>query len=146
MVISHLKQVRNGFFSPVSPNTLEMRNFLSYFRTRKGPYFMPELRKVIYFTDGAAQHFKNKRNFQNLLHHYDDFAVDAEWHLGAFRCFREKQCLTRKFTESIRQFYIDAPRFIQMGNWVFQKYWVLFFIKRRLLKGYRKSTKQASLS
>ena len=41
------------------------------------------VRKVIYFTDGAAQHFKNKRNFQNLLHHYDDFAVDAEWHFHA---------------------------------------------------------------
>ena len=29
--------------------------------------FLP--RKMIYFTDGAAQHFKNKYNFINLLHH-----------------------------------------------------------------------------
>ena len=37
--------MRNRYFSPVSPNTPEMRNFLSYFHTRKRPYFMPELRK-----------------------------------------------------------------------------------------------------
>ena len=54
MAISQLKQVRNGklvrngYFSPVSPNTLEMQNFLSYFRTRKRPYFMPELRNILY--------------------------------------------------------------------------------------------------
>ena len=36
------------------------------------------VRKIIYFTDGAAQHFKNKHNFQNLLHHYEDFSVEAE--------------------------------------------------------------------
>ena len=39
------------------------------------------VRKIIYFTDGAAQNFKNKHNFQNFLHHYEDFFVEAdcEW-------------------------------------------------------------------
>ena len=40
------------------------------------------VKKIIYFTDGAAQHFKNKHNFQNL-HHYEDFSVEAEWHFHA---------------------------------------------------------------
>ena len=32
------------------------------------------VKKIIYFTDGAAQHFKNKHNFQNL-HHYENFPL-----------------------------------------------------------------------
>ena len=38
---------------------------------------------MIYFTDGAAQHFKNEYNFINLLHHEMDFGIPAEWHLHA---------------------------------------------------------------
>lgn len=41
------------------------------------------VRKVFYFTDGAAQHFKNKYNFHNLANHYEDFSVQAEWHFHA---------------------------------------------------------------
>ena len=40
-------------------------------------------RKMIYFTDGAAQHFKNEYNFINLLHHEMDFGIPAEWHFHA---------------------------------------------------------------
>ena len=48
-------------------------------------------RKMIYFTDGAAQHFTNKYNFINLLHHEMDFGIPAEWHFyvtahGKGRC------------------------------------------------------------
>ena len=39
--------------------------------------------KIYYLTDGAAQHFKNKTNFQNLLFHEKDFGVPAEWHFYA---------------------------------------------------------------
>lgn len=38
------------------------------------------INKIIYFTDGAAQHYKNRFNFLNLLNHKKDFGVDAEWH------------------------------------------------------------------
>ena len=41
------------------------------------------VKKIIYFSDGAAQHFKNKHNFQNFLHHYEDFSVEAEWQFHA---------------------------------------------------------------
>lgn len=38
------------------------------------------LKKIIYNTDGAKQHFKNKYQICNLIHHKEDYGVDAEWH------------------------------------------------------------------
>lgn len=40
-------------------------------------------KKIIYFTDGASQHFKNKHNFTNLMYHEKDFNIPAEWHFHA---------------------------------------------------------------
>ncbi|KYM96890.1 hypothetical protein ALC62_12427 [Cyphomyrmex costatus] len=39
--------------------------------------------KIIYFTDGTAQHFKNKYNLKNLQLHKQDFGILAEWHFHA---------------------------------------------------------------
>ena len=39
--------------------------------------------KIIYFSDGAASQYKNRKNFINLCYHYDDFRVAAEWHFSA---------------------------------------------------------------
>lgn len=39
--------------------------------------------KNFYFTDGAAQHFKNKFSFANLLKHKEDFGIPAEHHFFA---------------------------------------------------------------
>lgn len=51
---------------------------------------MPEIKKtvknvkkIIYITDGAKQHFKNRFQMANLLNHKEDFDVDAEWHFCA---------------------------------------------------------------
>lgn len=41
------------------------------------------LKKIVYFSDGAASQYKNRKNFINLCHHYSDFAVEAEWHFSA---------------------------------------------------------------
>ena len=38
-----------------------------------------ELSHVIYFTDGAASQYKNRKNFANLCQHFQDFGVTAEW-------------------------------------------------------------------
>ena len=38
------------------------------------------VKKFIYMTDGAKQHFKNRFQIANLLNHKEDFEVDAEWH------------------------------------------------------------------
>jgi len=43
----------------------------------------PDLRKVLYFSDGAASQYKNYKNFCNLLHHNDDFQAEAECHFFA---------------------------------------------------------------
>ena len=40
-------------------------------------------RKIIYFSDGAAAQYKNRKNFLNLCHHKPDFGIDAEWHFFA---------------------------------------------------------------
>lgn len=41
------------------------------------------MKKIIYFTDGAKQHFKNKFQMINLINHEIDFGVQAEWHCHA---------------------------------------------------------------
>lgn len=41
------------------------------------------LKKIIYMIDGAKQHFKNTFQIANLVHHKEDFNVQAEWHYSA---------------------------------------------------------------
>lgn len=41
------------------------------------------VKKIIYFSDGAKQHFKNKYQMINLVCHNKDFGVKAEWHCHA---------------------------------------------------------------
>ena len=40
-------------------------------------------RKVIYFSDGAASQYKNRKNFINLANHEADFGMPADWHFFA---------------------------------------------------------------
>ena len=44
---------------------------------------IPQLKKIFYSSDGAAAQYKNRKNFEDLLHHKEDFAVEAEWHFFA---------------------------------------------------------------
>lgn len=44
---------------------------------------VPNLRKVIYFSDGASSQYKNRFNMLNVLYHNEDFGVPAEWHFFA---------------------------------------------------------------
>ena len=41
------------------------------------------LKKIIYFSDGAASQYKNCKNFTNLCNHKADFGIQAEWHFSA---------------------------------------------------------------
>jgi hypothetical protein len=41
------------------------------------------VRKIIYFSDGAGSQYKNKYNFINIFNHKKDFGVEAEWHFFA---------------------------------------------------------------
>ena len=45
---------------------------------------LPHLHHIVYFSDGAASQYKNRKNFSNLICHANDFpAVTAEWHFFA---------------------------------------------------------------
>ena len=37
------------------------------------------IQKLIYFSDGCAGQYKNKKNFYNLCQHKNDFGIEAEW-------------------------------------------------------------------
>lgn len=41
------------------------------------------IKKIFYFSDDAAAHYKNRKNFLNLCHHEEDFGIPAEWHFTA---------------------------------------------------------------
>jgi hypothetical protein len=43
----------------------------------------PLLKKITYFSDGAASQYKIFKNFSNLCYHEHDFGVKAEWHFFA---------------------------------------------------------------
>ena len=48
--------------------------------------YLPEIlhpKKRMYFSDGAASQYKNRKNFLNLCCHRDDFGISAEWHFSA---------------------------------------------------------------
>ena len=42
-----------------------------------------QIRKIIYFSDGCAAQYKNRYSFINLIHHYEDFGLKAEWNFFA---------------------------------------------------------------
>ena len=57
------------------------RHFIAFLRS-----FLParsQPRKIIFFSDGAASQYKNRKNFFNLCHHKEDFGISAEWHFSA---------------------------------------------------------------
>ena len=41
------------------------------------------MKRIIYFSDGAAGQYKNRYNVANILNHERDFGVPAEWHYFA---------------------------------------------------------------
>jgi hypothetical protein len=43
----------------------------------------PHVTTILYFSDGAASQYKNRKNFANLCHHFNDFGLHAEWHFHA---------------------------------------------------------------
>ena len=43
----------------------------------------PNIRKCIYFSDGAPQQFKNQKHFANIYFYDQDFHRSANWHFQA---------------------------------------------------------------
>ena len=40
---------------------------------------LPGLSTIIYFTDGCAGQYKNRKKFYNLCQHRSDFGLNARW-------------------------------------------------------------------
>lgn len=83
------------------------------------------VKKLIYITDGAKQHFKTRFQIANLLNHKEDFEVDAEWHycvtahgksgyddLGAIFKREAYRISTMKTNEN----YIDTRSSVRLGK------------------------------
>lgn len=55
---------------------LFQKKFISFLKEN----FNQEVKKIIYFSDGCAGQYKNRKYFINLTHHETDFGCKAEWH------------------------------------------------------------------
>ena len=42
-----------------------------------------DVKKCVYFSDGAKQHFKNRYTMINMMYHKKEFNLEAEWHFHA---------------------------------------------------------------
>ena len=72
-------------FVVISDHLLHNTLVVHYFQS-KLLKFLKEImsfKKVIYFSDGAASHYKNRKNFINLANHEADFGMPADWHFFA---------------------------------------------------------------
>ena len=57
------------------------KSFINFLKTFLPTHLHPS--KLIYFSDGAASQYKNRKNFSNLCFHQEDFGISAEWHFSA---------------------------------------------------------------
>ena len=60
---------------------LFQKSFIAFLKNLLPRRLQPK--KIIYFSDGAASQYKNRKNFVNLCLHKDDFGISAEWHFSA---------------------------------------------------------------
>lgn len=106
---------------------------------------LPEIKKhvnvdkIIYFSDGAKQHFKNRYQGVNLKNHKRDFGVTAEWHCHAtahgknacdgvgavFKREAARASLLAKPSEAI----LNATALYNWGKQKFSNISVLFYSK-----------------
>ena len=45
--------------------------------------YLPQLKKILYFSDGSCSQYKNYKNFANLIFHVQDFGITAAWNFFA---------------------------------------------------------------
>lgn len=56
---------------------------VAFIQALKADPDLQHITKIYYVSDGAAAHYKNFKNFANLMQHKHDFDIDAEWHFTA---------------------------------------------------------------
>lgn len=73
-------------------NTTAVHVFLRHFVNNvKLQLAHRQIKKIIYFSDGAASQYKNYKNLTNLTYHQEDFGIEAEWHFFA-SCHGKSPC------------------------------------------------------
>uniref|UniRef100_A0A6P7GVN1 Uncharacterized protein LOC114343446 n=1 Tax=Diabrotica virgifera virgifera TaxID=50390 RepID=A0A6P7GVN1_DIAVI len=63
-------------------NTATVHTFQKYF-VEEVKKVAPEVKKIIYFSDGTSGQYKNRKNFSNICHHKTDFDIACEWNFFA---------------------------------------------------------------
>lgn len=64
-------------------NTVAVHLFQRKFVQFLKMHFTQEIKRIIYFSDGCAGQYKNRKNIANLINHERDFGCSAEWHFFA---------------------------------------------------------------
>lgn len=96
---------------------------------------IPDIKKIIYFSDGCAAQYKSRKNFINLCHHMEDFGIEADsWNFfatshgkgpcdglgGTIKRLATKASLQRPFDnqiltpQSLYQFAVDTIKNIDV--------------------------------
>lgn len=78
-VFNGVKELKSFMFASVNldDRTVFVYSVQKKLTKYKRKYF-PSVQKVIYFTDGAASHFKNRKTFTNLIYHHTEFGLTSE--------------------------------------------------------------------
>lgn len=98
-----------------------------------------KVRKMIYFTDGAKQHFKNRFQIDLLRHHKEDFGCEAEWHFNTTAHGRSEYdglgatFKTKAYKASLKANAKDAlltfDNLVQWAEANFENIWIFHFTK-----------------
>ncbi|KAK3919753.1 ARL14 effector protein [Frankliniella fusca] len=108
-ISEHMKHVINEVYE-------FQRHLMDFLKVK-----LSEITKVVYFSDGAAQQYKNKKNVINVSYHEEDFGVKAEWHYfatshGKGPCDGLAGTMKRQaYLSSIRGHLIRTP--LEFFNW-----------------------------
>ncbi|CAH1115696.1 unnamed protein product [Psylliodes chrysocephalus] len=81
-------EMKHGNFVMISEKLSHDASSVHLFNTKlieflKNKFGADNVKKIKYFSDGAASQYKNKYNFANLINHKNYFAVEAEWNFFA---------------------------------------------------------------
>lgn len=116
------------------------KKLISYLKAKHGE---EKIKKIVYFSDGAASQYKNKSNFINLVHHKKDFNIDAEWHFfdtshGKGACDGIEGTVTRKAYKCIcrdhMRIKLRHPKIYMIGQKIFFQKLNLISVRKKNIK------------
>ena len=103
--------------------------------------------KILYFSDGAANQYKNFKNFANLCYHEIDHGIQAQWHFFATSHGKSpcdgtggtiKQFVARETLQATENYQILSP--YEMFQWAKQNIAEIIFFMW-LIKKFQKMPK-----